>query len=108
MSMKLKALVVEDDPGARRTYVRLLSRQDLVVSDVPNKESAISLLQKEYFHLAWLDLSLQRELAADQVGRDVLNYIVASGDDTLKVIVTGTGKSADLANALLTKYGADL
>ena len=87
MTDKVKILVVEDDLSWQENYEEAFSAQGYAVKVAGNKSAALELLEREFFHVAVVDLKLGPE-PTNREGRDVLQRIWEL-DETLAVVSSG-------------------
>ena len=87
MSDQIKILVVEDDLSWQENYEEAFSAQGYAVKVADNKAAALELLERQFFHVAVVDLKLGPE-PTNREGRDVLQRIWEL-DETLAVVSSG-------------------
>jgi two-component system nitrogen regulation response regulator GlnG len=95
MAEKRRIFVVDDEDALRTVLSGELASEGYDVSSAPDGESAISLLNKESFDLALLDIKMP-----GVSGFDVLKFIKEKHPKTKVVMLTGF---ADLKNAIESK-----
>ena len=95
MAEKRRIFVVDDEDALRTVLSGELASEGYEVSSAPDGESAISMLHKEAFDLALLDIKMP-----GVSGFDVLKFIKEKHPKTKVVMLTGF---ADLKNAIESK-----
>ena len=95
MAEKRRIFVVDDEDALRTVLSGELASEGYEVSSAPDGESAITLLHKESFDLALLDIKMP-----GVSGFDVLKFIKEKHPKTKVVMLTGF---ADLKNAIESK-----
>jgi len=99
MSTKPSILVVDDEDSLRALVVSELSRVGYSVDSAGNGSQAISLLRRNKYSLAILDIKMP-----EVSGIEVLKYIHENCSSTKSIMLTGF---AELSNAMeCMRYGA--
>ncbi len=88
--MKDRILVVDDDPGIRRTLERILGQPYDVVA-VGDAEEAMAAVARDDFHVALVDVHLD----ANGDGYDLCSRIKAATPDTDVILITGSVSQPD-------------
>jgi CheY-like chemotaxis protein len=100
-----RALVVDDQPVWLELFGELLHELGLEVATADNYHDAIELLNREYFHLAVVDVRLKDDDPNNTQGMDILSHInqIELDDVVVKVVITGYG-TRDWARAAFKMY----
>lgn len=99
--MSAEEILVVDDERAIRLAIRTaLAREGMHVTEASDGDEALSLLQKQHFHLVILDVMMERV-----GGYQVLQSMRASGDNTPVMMLSG--KSDEMDQVLGLGFGAD-
>lgn len=88
MDNKPQILVVEDDIAWQENYREALESRDYEVQVVGDKESALNLLNRRFFHAAVIDLKLSED-ANNRDGLDILRRIWSLDEGTRAVVGSG-------------------
>lgn len=97
--MKMKLLLVDDDPGVRRMLQRVLEEEDYAVVAAPNGLEALESARTRAPDLVLLDLNLPMQNGWDTLGQ------LAAQDPLLPVIII-TARPNQLFPALASGAGA--
>jgi CheY-like chemotaxis protein len=99
------ALVLEDDREQRARYVATLKDNDYLAEGAANVEEAIELLNRKYYALLWVDLSMDKSpKVLDEQGRGLIHRAKELDDPCAMIVVTVTNESR-ITRDYLMKYG---
>jgi DNA-binding response OmpR family regulator len=84
--MRLKALVVEDDPLTREALVAILEEEHFAVEVAIDGEIAVGLLSRETYDIVLLDVVLPKIS-----GTDVMEQILCTRPEVLNSVIVVTG-----------------
>jgi PAS domain S-box-containing protein len=76
-------LIVDDDPGTRKTFGRILKLKGYNVESAGTFSDAVSLAETKFFNVAVVDINLP-----DATGLDVLKALRIINKDTVVLIIT--------------------
>lgn len=96
---KLNILIVDDEPIIRKSLSQIFSRDGYEASLAADGPTALDLLKKNYFHIAFVDLKMP-----GMTGHEVLKEIKKRSPATEVVIITGYGTVETAVEAM--KIGA--
>jgi DNA-binding NtrC family response regulator len=96
---KAKILVVDDEVKIRESFSDILGLEDFEVHTAQNGEVAISMIDEDYYDVAFIDLNMPK---VD--GMAVLKYVVEQSPDTIGIILTGYATIRNAVEAM--KAGA--
>lgn len=105
MYLNTKALVVEDTETWQGICKRNLSKVLPKIDVATNLQEAIDTIIKQFYHIAIIDLSLDPQDDENRDGMVVLRKLRLLRDETSCIVLSGTGRLEDGANAL--REGAD-
>jgi len=94
-----RLLIVDDDRPLRQRLVRAMEQRGFAVTDAESVVDAKSLLSRESFTHALVDLRLE-----DGTGMEVIEALTQGDSDTRVVMLTGYGNIASAVSAI--KAGA--
>ena len=86
-----KILVIDDQPGMRRSLSILLGKAGYEVEEAANGEHAVTFLEKQAFDLVITDLKM-----SPGTGLDILFYMTAKQLPTNVIIMTGKSWGSNL------------
>jgi two-component system, NtrC family, response regulator HydG len=98
-SSTVKVLVIDDDKAMRDACFQILSRMDFDIDLAADGRRALYLLEKESYHLVFLDLVMP-----DQNGIEILKQIKILDPAVQVIIITGHGTIATAVQTI--KLGA--
>jgi CheY-like chemotaxis protein len=103
--MKIRALVIDDQPTWLEIFKELLSELGCDVVTTDNYSDAIDIIEKKYLHLVVTDIRLRDDDKDNQQGLEILSYInkIGFGDIVGKVVITGYG-TRDWARQAFKEY----
>jgi ActR/RegA family two-component response regulator/transposase len=93
-----KGLVVDDDPVWQSSFIRYLTDGGFAATKASTLEQAENLLNREFFHVAMVDMSLVGD--ADRSGLKVLRKIHAMREGTSGMLLTAYGSPEEGAEAI--------
>jgi DNA-binding NtrC family response regulator len=97
--MKTRILIVDDESDLRSLLTHVLTTAGYEVMEAPDGESALNILRKEKFDIAFLDIQMP-----NVNGIQVLKHIQKNSPSTKAIMLTGY---ANLKNAMEAKeFGA--
>lgn len=105
MYLNTKALVVEDTETWQGICKRNLSKVLPKIDVATNLQEAIDTIIKQFYHIAIINLSLDPQDDENRDGMVVLRKLRLLRDETSCIVLSGTGRLEDGANAL--REGAD-
>lgn len=92
MVSRINLLAVDDDPVWRENYMRIFAgTPGIHVETAADSETAVRLVERMAFNVAFVDVSLEQHDERDKGGLDVAKQLHDSGDGTQIILVTGRG-----------------
>src|SRR5690349_11302029 len=88
-----KCLIVEDDPRWKKILLGVVEEAGFHVSAASSLQEARTLIERRFFHVAIVDLSLTSD-DSDQSGLRILGWLRDLGEGTQSILVTGHGTLA--------------
>ncbi|GAB4545209.1 MAG: hypothetical protein Kow0063_39200 [Anaerolineae bacterium] len=102
---EVRALIVEDDDAWQQILSEILADAGLTVDIAENLETALARLRATVFHLAIVDLCLDRNDHRNQDGLRVLAALQRHAPGCTSLLLTGFA-TAEIAESASKEYGA--
>ncbi len=99
MTSPIRALVVDDEAGMRKSLAIMLRREGYAVAEATGGKEALEHLEREVFDLVIADLNME-----DLSGLDVLRHVKQMSPDVEVILMTGYGTIESAGGAM--KLGA--
>ena len=99
MTSPIRALVVDDEAGMRKSLAIMLRREGYAVAEATGGKEALEHLEREVFDLVIADLNME-----DLSGLDVLRHVKQMSPDVEVILMTGYGTIESAVEAM--KLGA--
>lgn len=95
MAENVKIMVVDDEPSVLESFKMILKIKDYAVETFPDGPSALAILEKDKFDIAFIDYKLP-----GMDGLEVLKKIKGIDPDLEVIIVTAYATESSHANAI--------
>lgn len=100
MSAPVRILVVDDQAGWREICEETFASKGYAVDTAPDLKTAVDLLNRLFFHVAIVDISLQDGDSTNKDGLQVLHKIWSLDEGTVAIVLSGRATPDMMANFL--------